>query len=282
MPAFVFAGQGSQRRGMGRDLFPLFPDHVRAVDRILGYSIEELCVDDDGSRLWQTQYAQPAIYVVNVLAYLRFQADTGITPSCLLGHSLGEYCALHLAGAFDFETGLELVAERGRLMAADGSGAMAAVIGLSVEDAHRVAGDWPGGGVWIANHNAPDEVVVSGHAEMITAAKRHFLDAGASTYVPLQVSGPFHTPLMRSAQTEFETVLSRTPLSAPRIPVISNLTARPYLDRGVRDTLAAQISNPVRWVDSITLLLGRGETRMIEIGPKRVLTPLIGKIAAAA
>ncbi|BCY09812.1 ACP S-malonyltransferase [Actinoplanes sp. L3-i22] len=280
MPAFAFPGQGSQVPGMGRDLFDLFPDHVREADEVLGWSVPELCLGTDVERLGQTRFAQPAIFVVNVLGYLRFQRRCPSRPSYLLGHSLGEYCALHLAGAFDFRTGLALVARRGELMAQAASGAMAAVIGLDPARAASVTAGWPGGGIWVANYNAPDQIVVSGRADQVPAAEQYFLGEGATAYLPLRVSGAFHSPLMRPAEQEFARVLAGTPVSPPRIPVISNLTARPYTAAELRPTLSAQISGSVRWTDSIRLLLDRGETRVVELGSRPMLTPMIQKIAA--
>jgi malonyl CoA-acyl carrier protein transacylase len=265
---------------MGRDLFDSFPDHVRMADEVLGYSVRELCHGAHTDRLGQTRFAQPAIYVVNVLSYLHFQQRCPSRPSYLLGHSLGEYCALHLAGAFDFRTGLSLVARRGEVMARGAGGAMAAVIGLDPDQAASITAAWPDGDIWVANYNSPDQVVVSGRTDPVHAAKEYFLGEGATSYVPLRVSGAFHSPLMRQAEQDFEEVLAGTRVSQPRIPVISNLTARPYSAASLRSNLSAQISGSVRWTDSIRLLFDRGETRIIELGPRRMLTPLIQKIAA--
>ncbi|GAA4597883.1 malonyl CoA-acyl carrier protein transacylase [Actinoplanes octamycinicus] len=280
MPAFVFPGQGTQLPGMGRELFELFPDHVRTADEVLGYSLRELCHGSRTDRLGQTRYAQPALYVVTVLSYLHFQQRCPSRPSYLLGHSLGEYCALHLAGVFDFGTGLALVARRGEVMARAAGGAMAAVIGLDPDRAAAITAAWPGGGVWVANYNAPDQIVVSGRADQVHAAEEHFLAAGATAFVPLRVSGAFHSPLMRAAEEEFEEVLAGTRVGEPRIPVISNVTARPYRAASLRATLSGQMSGSVRWTDSIRFLLDRGETRIVELGPRRMLTPLIERIAA--
>jgi trans-AT polyketide synthase/acyltransferase/oxidoreductase domain-containing protein len=280
MPVFVFPGQGSQLPGMGKDLFDEFPDLVRQADQALGYSIREVCTEPGGPRLSRTHYAQPAIYTVNILAYLRFQREAALTPSYLLGHSLGEYCALFAAGAFDFVTGLRLVARRGELMGEADGGAMAAVVGLAAEQVERATAEWDGGGIWVANLNAPDQVVVSGHADQVQAARDHFLAAGATRYVLLPVSGAFHSPLMQAARERFEPVLAAAAIGVPRIPVVANLSGRPHTPDGLRASLAAQICGTVRWSDSIRLLLDRGETRFIETGGRRVLTPMIGKIAA--
>ncbi|MFI6046368.1 ACP S-malonyltransferase [Nocardia sp. NPDC051321] len=279
MPVFVFPGQGSQFPGMGKELFDEFPDLVREADAVLGYSVREVCTEAGGARLAMTRYAQPAIYTVNALTYLRFQRKTALPPSYLLGHSLGEYCALFAAGAFDFASGLELVARRGELMADADGGAMAAVVGLTAERVEATAADSPGGGIWVANLNTPDQVVISGCAEHIRSARDHFLAAGATRYVVLPVSGAFHSPLMAAARTRFAEVLAAAPIRDLRIPVVANLTAELHA-ADLRASLAAQICAPVRWADSIRLLLHRGETRFIETGARRVLTPMIEKIAA--
>ncbi|WP_433663084.1 ACP S-malonyltransferase [Nocardia sp. CA-128927] len=279
MPVFVFPGQGSQFPGMGKELFDEFPDLMREADAVLGYSVRDVCMEPGGARLAQTRYAQPAIYTVNVLTYLRFQRQSALRPSYLLGHSLGEYCALFAAGAFDFTTGLELVARRGELMAEADGGAMAAVVGLTAEQVEAAAAGRPDG-IWLANLNTPDQVVISGSTEQIRSARDHFLAAGATRYVVLPVSGAFHSPLMAAAQARFEEVLVAAPIRDLRIPVVANLTGELHADAGLRNSLAAQISAPVRWADSIRLLLHRGETRFIETGARRVLTPMIEKIAA--
>ncbi|WP_405161934.1 ACP S-malonyltransferase [Nocardia sp. NBC_01499] len=280
MPVFVFPGQGSQFPGMGKELFDEFPDLVREADAVLGYSVREVCMEPGGARIAQTRYAQPAIYTVNVLTYLRFQRRSALRPSYLLGHSLGEYCALFAAGAFDFATGLALVARRGDLMAEADDGAMAAVVGLTAEQVEAVAASRPDGGIWVANLNTPQQVVISGSTEQIRAARADFLASGATRYVVLPVSGAFHSPLMATAQARFTEVLAAAPIRELRIPVVANLSGELHADAGLRTSLAAQLSGPVRWADSIRMLLARGETRFIETGARRVLTPMIAKIAA--
>lgn len=275
----MFAGQGSQFAGMGRDLFDEFPEYLAHADEVLGYSVRDLCLDD--RRLASTRFTQPALYVVNVLTYLHIRRTCGLEPTVLLGHSLGEYCALHIAGVFDFRTGLALVARRGELMAAADGGAMAAVVGLDADAVHRTLADCSESRLWVAGYNTPDQVVLSGARSQVHAAKAHFLTAGARTYVPLNVSGAFHSPLMAAAQAEFERDLARTDLHTPRVPVVSNSTGAVHTDERLRQHLGAQISGPVRWAQSVQLLADRGETCWIEVGPKKVLTPMVEKILAA-
>lgn len=281
MPVIMFAGQGSQYAGMGRDLFDEFPEHLAQADEVLGYSVRDLCLDDKHGRLTSTKFAQPALYVVNVLTYLHVRRVCEVEPTALLGHSLGEYCALHIAGVFDFPTGLALVARRGELMADAAVGAMAAVIGLDADAVHDALAAWSGDGLWVAGYNTPDQTVLSGSSDQVRAAKNHFLAAGARTYVPLNVSGAFHSPLMAAAQSEFQRVLARTDLRTPRVPVVSNSTGAIHTDDRLGHHLGEQISGPVRWVQSVRMLAGRGETSWIEIGPKKVLMPMVEKILAA-
>ncbi|SDG83802.1 trans-AT polyketide synthase, acyltransferase and oxidoreductase domain-containing protein [Lentzea fradiae] len=281
MPVIMFTGQGSQFPGMGRDVLDEFPEHLAQADEVLGYSVRDLCLHDEHGRLASTRYAQPALYVVNVLTYLRLRRECGVEPSALLGHSLGEYCALHVAGVFDFASGLALVARRGELMADAAGGGMAAVIGLDADAVHDALASWSGGGLWAAGYNTPDQTVLSGSSEQVRAARQHFLDAGARSYVPLNVSGAFHSPLMASAKAEFARVLDRAVLRAPRIPVVSNSTGRLHTADRLGLDLGEQISGPVRWVQSVRLLAGRGETGWIEAGPKKVLTPMVGAVLAA-
>lgn len=278
MPAFVFAGQGSQTPGMGMRLFDLFPDHVRAADDVLGYSIRQSCAEGD---LRRTELAQPAIYVVNVLTYLAFQQVSPTRPSYLLGHSLGEYCALHLAGVFDFATGLGLVARRAAVMATARDGAMAAVVGVAPEVVACAVDDWSGGGLWIANYNSPQQTVISGHTDSVVAAREHFLAYGATGYIRLPVGGAFHSPLMDAAGHEFAAALSGAALRPPRASVVANATAEFYTAANTEQLLLQQISAPVRWQDSIELILTRGESHIVEIGARKVLTPLVDQIAAA-
>lgn len=277
----MFAGQGSQYAGMGRDLLDEFPEHLALADEVLGYSVRDLCLDDKDGRLTSTRFAQPALYVVNVLTYLRVRRSCRIEPTALLGHSLGEYCAVHVAGVFDFATGLALVARRGELMTDAGDGAMAAVIGLDPDAVHDALATWSGDGLWVAGYNTPAQTVLSGLPDQVRTAKDHFLDAGARTYVSLNVSGAFHSPLMAAARSEFQRVLAGTELRAPRIPVVSNNTGAIHTGDLIAHNLGEQISAPVRWTESVQLLASRGETSWIEIGPKRMLTPMVEEILAS-
>ncbi len=280
MKAVVFPGQGAQRRGMGRELFDAYPELVDEASEILGYSLRTLCLDDPRRQLGRTEYTQPALYVVGALAHRQWRESTGGEPDFLAGHSLGEYCALHAAGAFDFATGLRLVQRRGALMAQARGGGMAAVVGL---DAARLAELLDEGGfagrLTVANDNAPQQQVVSGDTATVDALVAH-LDARDVRCVRLNVSGAFHSPLMRQAQQDFARFVDGFALGAPATPVIANATARPYVPGRTAHTLVDQIVRPVRWTETVHHLLDQGVTDFVELGG-RVLGKLIDQIRSA-
>lgn len=284
MRCHVFPGQGVQKKGMGRSLFGRFPELCSRADRVLGYSIEKLCLENPERRLSKTEYAQPAIYVVNALHHLAALED--LPPAdCFAGHSLGEYNALCAAGAFDFETGLALVRRRAELMgrAASGGG-MAAVVGLSEAAVEQALREHDGTGVVIANYNAPEQFVVAGSKEELARIKPVFEGLqGVRGFVPVRVSGAFHSPWMAAAAAEFRDFLASVEVAEPKVPVVSNVTGRPF-DAGasaVRESLAEQIVRPVRWIDCVRYLQGAGVSVFTELSDSKVLTPLIDKIIAA-
>ncbi|PPK67111.1 ACP S-malonyltransferase [Actinokineospora auranticolor] len=278
---YGFPGQGSQRRGMGAELFERYPEHTATADRVLGYSIRELCVDDPRRELARTEFTQPALYVVSALTWLDRRAADPTPPDYLVGHSLGEYVALFAAGVFDFETGLRLVHRRGALMAAAGGGSMAAVVGTDEPTITRVLAEAGLTGLDLANHNAPDQFVLSGPDEEIGRACAAFEAAGARA-VRLHVSAPFHSRHMRGTAEEFAPFLAGFPLADPVIPVLANIDAKPYRPGEVAKTLTAQIAAPVRWTETVRSLMGLGEFEFVELGPGQVLTKLVAKIRAAA
>ncbi|MGW7078550.1 ACP S-malonyltransferase [Streptomyces sp. NPDC054866] len=274
MFALVFPGQGSQHKGMGAQLFAAFPELVAEADEFLGYSVEELCRDDTDGLLQDTEFTQPALYVVNALSLLAHRLDGEPEPDYVAGHSLGEYNALHAAGVFDFATGLRLVAKRGELMARVADGGMAAVVGLTAEQVDEVL-DAPGlGNLSIANYNNPTQIVVAGPREDVERARPAFEDAGAGLYTVLRVSGAFHSPYMSDLRDEFADHVQTFALRAPAIPVISNVTARPYGD-DVAGALIRQLDHPVRWTDTVRYLLARGVADIKPVGPGRALRGLI-------
>lgn len=283
MRCYVFPGQGTQKKGMGRSLFGRFPDLRRRADRVLGYPIENLCLENPERRLSETVYAQPAIYVVNALHWSAAQED--LPPADFFaGHSLGEYSALFAAGAFDFETGLTLVRRRAELMGQVGGGAMAAVVGVSEQIVEETLKQHDATGVVIANYNAPEQFVLSGSREELARIKPVFEKVeGVRGFVPVKVSGPFHAPAMAPAAARFRTLLAAVDVGELRTPVISNVTGRPFGSdaQEVRALLAEQITEPVRWTDCIRYLRDAGVSAFTELGESKVLTSLIDRITIA-
>lgn len=282
MRAVVFPGQGSQARGMGGDLFARFPELTAIADEILGYSVATLCREDPRGQLDQTQFTQPALFVVNALTYLARGQDGEPAPDYFAGHSLGEYNALCAAGAFDLATGLRLVRERGRLMAAATGGGMAAAVGLSEDAVREVLSRGGLSGVDLANHNAPDQFILSGPREAVESAREPMLAAGARAYLMLRVSGAFHSRYMAPAWREFQQVLADCEFHPPRVPVMANVTGRPYEPGSVREILAEQLVRPVLWEQIVRHLLAAGATTFDEVGPGQVLTGLVKKIRQSA
>ncbi|MEU1047229.1 ACP S-malonyltransferase [Streptomyces sp. NPDC005897] len=271
--AWLFPGQGAQRRGMGRELFDRYPDAMAAADRILGFSVRELCLGDAAERLTDTRYLQPALFVVNELTR-RACAAREPAPDYLAGHSLGEYNALLAADAFDFETGLALVARRGELMGRATGGAMTAVVGPGAARIVDLLAEAGIDDVDLANLNSSEQVVLSGPAESLRRAAGAVTAAGAGRCVPLRVSAAFHSRYMADAAREFAAFLAGFELRDPRVPVIANVTARPYRRGEVGRLLAAQVHSAVRWSESMGHLRSRGVDRVVEQGPGRVLTGL--------
>ncbi|MFE3633267.1 ACP S-malonyltransferase [Streptomyces sp. NPDC059168] len=271
--AWLFPGQGAQRRGMGRDLFDRYPDAMTAADRILGFSVRELCLGDAAERLTDTRYLQPALFVVNELTRRAYAAREP-APDYLAGHSLGEYNALLAADAFDFETGLALVARRGELMGRATGGAMTAVVGPGAARIADLLAEAGLDDIDLANLNSTEQVVLSGPAESLRRAAGAVTAAGAGRCVPLRVSAAFHSRYMADAAREFAAFLDGFDLRDPRIPVIANVTAQPYRPGEVGRLLAAQVHSAVRWSESMRHLLAQGVDRIAEQGTGRVLTGL--------
>jgi trans-AT polyketide synthase, acyltransferase and oxidoreductase domains len=264
---------------MGAGLFEKHPSLEAAADGILGYSIRELCWSNPEGRLSKTEYTQPALFTVNAMAFLDAQRRDSRPPAYVLGHSLGEYNALFAAGCFDFETGLRMVMLRGKLMSQVRNGGMAAVLDCPVETVERVLAECCPR-LDIANINSPTQVVVSGRKEDILDAERHFAREKAK-YIPLNVSGAFHSRFMEEPTAEFQAYLGGLVFSAPRIPVIANITALPYVQSEIAANLVRQMKGSVKWSQSIRFLLGQGAIDFEELGPGKVLTKLVAQITAA-
>ncbi|SCK31530.1 trans-AT polyketide synthase, acyltransferase and oxidoreductase domain-containing protein [Streptomyces sp. WMMB 714] len=279
----MFAGQGSQRPGMGGELFDRFPALTEEADDVLGYSVRELCLTGgrDG-QLDDTRYTQPAVYVVNALAH-RALLEEERAPDAALGHSLGEYNALAAAGVFTFSEGLRLVAARAEAMAAVTGGGLSVVVGLKETLLRFLLHRSGFGSVHLANLNSPDQLVLAGPRDDLEMMELILEDAGARMARRLPVSGPFHSPHMSVAAQELGPLLAATPFRAPRFPVIANTTGRPHRFEELAATLTAQIDHPVRWTESVEYLLGRaaGEApRFVEVGGSTVLTGMVRRIVA--
>jgi [acyl-carrier-protein] S-malonyltransferase len=271
--------------GMGRDLY----DDVRSArdifekaDRALGFSLSRLCFEGPEDELRQTINAQPALVTAS---FACLEAATEIagsslpTPEYLAGHSLGEYTALAVAGVFDFSTAVRLARERGRLMHEAGqksSGSMAAIIGLEEAKLAEVCRQ---SDTVIANINSPGQIVISGPSGNISRAMEMSTVAGANRTIPLQVSGAFHSSLMKPAVEGMIKFLDATSFSKPGIPVIANMTAEAMTTaEAVKTELVNQLTNPVQWQRGIEYMVAQGVDTFIEIGPGRVLTGLIRRI----
>ncbi len=284
--ALLFPGQGSQTVGMGRDLYEGSAAARRVfeeADRILGFGLSRLCFDGPDEALTRTENAQPAIFVVS-LACLAAAEEAGIVRvpdgvRFLAGHSLGEYTALVAAGALDFDAGLRLVRERGRLMQAASEATpsgMAAILGLD-EDA--VAGVCAEAGVEIANYNGPGQVIISGPKAALERAAELARQRGARRVIPLNVSGAFHARVMGPAAEGLRPLVDATGFRPARVPVVANVTAQPIVTpEEIRAELREQILRPVRWRQSMEYIINQGVRRFIELGPGKVLTGLLRRI----
>lgn len=273
MTAVLFPGQGAQYRGMGEGLFDIFKEYTDLASEILGYSIENLCLNDPEEKLGQTQYTQPALYVVNALNYYHGRRKGDFQADYFMGHSLGEYNALLAAGAFDFITGLKLVKKRGELMGAASGGGMVAVLGLKSAQIEKILGEGRFHDIDLANHNTPTQLVISGPVESIDNAVK-VLERDNARCIHLKVSAAFHSRYMKDAQNEFKEFIEAFSFERPEIPVIANSTARPYEGGGIARTLCEQIASPVLWVDGVRYLMGRGVTDYVEVGSS-ILTRMV-------
>ena len=276
MRAVMFPGQGSQYVGMGEHLFDAFPELVAKANDGLGSSGEELCLRDSNGRLHQTEFTQPAVYVVSALDYLLFARSNVDDPGVdyFLGHSLGEYAALFAAGVFDFVSGLLLVKERARLMAGMREGGMAAIVGLDSVQVQNVLDSDNFSRLSVANYNSPSQTVISGDRKQISEAENAFIAAGAKRYVTLRVSGAFHSRFMEPAAREYERTVRGSYFSPPKVPVIANTSAREYKFDQIAVMLLRQLVEPVKWCDSVRYVAHLGVSEFQEIGPGRVLTGL--------
>ncbi|HEV2390721.1 MAG TPA: ACP S-malonyltransferase [Verrucomicrobiae bacterium] len=285
--ALLFAGQGAQTAGMGGDLARVFPSARAWFERAnaaLGYDLAAICFEGPEAELTKTENAQPGIFVVSWVALqllqegpkpLEFQATAGL--------SLGEFTALSAAGALSFEDGLRIVRQRGRFMqeACEATqGGMAAIIGLDEKQTREICDE---AGVVLANLNCPGQLVISGPVQQVARACELAKAKGARRALPLAVAGAYHSPLMAGAQARLQIQLQGQLFNSPRVPVISNVTARPHEGpEAIRARLTEQVTASVRWEESMRYLLGDGFTRFIELGPGTALSGFLWRIDKTA
>ena len=264
--AAIFPGQGSQTIGMGADLFDRFPDWLETADRILGYSLRRLCLEDPGRELSSTTFTQPALFTVNAMAYRRHIEDGGAEPDFLAGHSLGEFNALLAAEAFDFEEGLRLVQKRGELMGAVAGGGMAAVIGLPSSRIRALLEEAALGSIDVANFNSISQTVLSGPVADLERA-RASIEAAGGRFVALNVRTAFHSRYMQEAARRFGEFLASRSFRPLLIPVMSNFTALPYRDDEIAHNLVKQIDHSVRWVETVQYLVDEFDAHFVDRAP---------------
>lgn len=283
--AFLFPGQGSQTVGMGKDLAAQYPtaQHIlRQFDQWVDPNLQQIMLEGPEEKLMQTRYTQPAILAVSIAAFQVFEESTNLMPRMAAGHSLGEYGALYAAGVIDLETAAKLVKRRAELMDAAPAGAMAAILGLpetQVEKAVLHVRNEGIGIVTVANYNTAEQFVISGEREAVEAACEFAKTLGALKTVMLPVSGAFHSPLMADAAREFETYIKSFRFNEARFPVITNMDAQLTAHAEVfREKLVDQIESPVRWLDTIRLMMQEGVDMFVEFGPGKVLTGMMRKI----
>jgi [acyl-carrier-protein] S-malonyltransferase len=287
--AFVFPGQGSQKVGMGKDFaaaYPIAKQVFEQADDVLGFSLSTLCFDGPANQLNDTINTQPALFVCSAAILKVLQEEQPDAQSAFVaGHSMGELTALMAAGAMEFEDGLKLVRERGRLMKEAGvksPGAMAAILGLNsdvVDGVCETATAQVGKPVVLANDNCPGQIVISGDSDALDVAMTLAQEQGARRTVKLAVSIAAHSPLMASAAADFQKVVAAIPFQDPDVPVYGNITAQPLASvPTIQEELGGQLTKSVQWTNSMQAMIAAGAEHFIEIGSGDVLTGLMKRI----
>jgi [acyl-carrier-protein] S-malonyltransferase len=284
--AFVFPGQGSQVAGMGKDVAEAFPEArqvFEAIDQALGFPISRLCFEGPEEELKLTENTQPAILAVSSAIYAVLKARAGLRPDMVAGHSLGEYSAIVAAGGLSAVEAAMVVRQRGRFMqeaVPAGSGAMAAVLGPSLEEVQSICQEASQGEVVApANINAPGQIVIAGTKTAVERALEIAKGRGVRRSVLLPVSAPFHCELMRPAEERLKPVLEAAAIRSLEFPLMSNVDASPVgTDHAIRNALVRQVVSPVRWLESVHKMIEMGVKRFVEVGPGSVITGLIRRI----
>ena len=281
--AFVFPGQGSQYVGMGKTFLETVSDaaHVLSVaEEMTGLPLKKLCAEGPLEELTRVENLQPCLTAVEIICCMA-AGDAGLKATAVAGHSLGEYPALWAAGVISLEDTFRLVHARGRLMKEAGDknpGSMAAVVGLGRKELEELIVPLTKKGVLVlANHNSPDQIVVTGETDLVGDLCKKAKAEGARA-IPLKVSGAYHSPLMAEASGRFSEILDKISFFRPEIPIYSNVTARPESDpEKIKDLMKKQICSPVRWYEIVINMDRDGISNFIELGPKKVLGNLIRK-----
>jgi len=288
--AFLFPGQGSQVVGMGKDFYQDIAESkeiFEKADKKLGQKLKELIFEGPQDTLTLTYNAQPALLTTSI-AILEYVKKFNVHADYVAGHSLGEYSALVAAGVLDFEDAVYAVKKRGEYMdeaVPAGKGAMSAILGMAAEELEKVTNNVTenGDSVQLANLNCPGQIVISGTAAGVEKASALAKENGAKRAIPLVVSGPFHSELMKPAAEKFDQILSEVKFKDATSPVIANVTAKPVESHEqIKDLLVKQLYSPVRWEESIRTMVQNGVTTFVEIGPGKVLTGLVKKIDRSA
>ncbi|MDW8709590.1 ACP S-malonyltransferase [Streptococcus suis] len=284
--AFLFAGQGAQTVGMARDLYENYPIVRETFDQasqILGYDIRDL-IDNQEDKLHQTRYTQPAILTTSV-AIFRLLEEEGIQPDMVAGLSLGEYSALVASGALAFEDAIALIAKRGEYMetaAPAGTGKMVAVLNTDVNLIEEICSTVTSGIVSPANYNTPAQIVIGGEVAAVDEAVELLKEAGVKRMIPLNVSGPFHTALLRPASEQLAQALEQVEFADFQVDLVGNTEAKVMKKEDIKSLLTRQVMEPVRFYESIATMQEAGVTNFIEIGPGKVLSGFVKKIDKTA